>query len=108
MTSLSQETCKSCQGQTDALKGEELCKLAEEVTGWDVVDEHHIQKHFEFDDFKAALGFVNRVGEVAEQEGHHPNICFTYGEADIKIFTHSVDGLSRADFVLAAKIDELQ
>lgn len=108
MSSLAQETCKPCQGQTDALKGDELSKLADQIEGWDVVEEHHIQKHFEFDDFNDALTFVNRVGEVAEQQGHHPNICFTYGEADIKIFTHAVDGLSRADFVLAAKIDELE
>jgi 4a-hydroxytetrahydrobiopterin dehydratase len=108
MTSLAQETCKPSQGQQDALKGEELHKLASQVEGWDVVEEHHIEKHFEFDDFKNALAFVNSVGRVAEEQGHHPDICFTYGQADIKIFTHSVDGLSRADFVLAAKIDELQ
>jgi 4a-hydroxytetrahydrobiopterin dehydratase len=105
---LAQEQCKPCSGQEEALKGEALRELADQLEGWDVVEEHHLQKHFDFDDFAAALAFVNRVGEVAEQEGHHPNIRFTYGKADVKIFTHAVDGLSRADFVLAAKIDQIE
>jgi 4a-hydroxytetrahydrobiopterin dehydratase len=70
-----------------------------------VVDGHHLRKSYKFKNFQDALAFVNRVGAVAEAEGHHPDISFTWGRARIEIWTHSVDGLSESDFVLAAKVD---
>lgn len=69
--------------------------------------EHHLHKTFRFKDFKATLEFVNRVGAIAEQEGHHPDICFGWGKATIEIWTHKIDGLTESDFILAAKIDEV-
>jgi 4a-hydroxytetrahydrobiopterin dehydratase len=105
-TELREKKCVPCEQGGEALKGEELADYAEAVGDWDVVDEHHITRTFEFDNFKQALAFVNRVGELAEDEGHHPNICFTWGEAEITLYTHKIDGLSEADFVMAAKIDE--
>jgi len=84
-----------------------LEQFAKQVPQWQVVSEHHLLRSFSFPDFRHALAFVNRVGELAEQQGHHPDICFTWGKADVKIFTHKINGLSESDFVLAAKIDRL-
>ena len=108
-TCLKDKTCAACSGGAAPLKGEELKKFAEQIDdAWNVVDEHHLKREFKFNDFAAALKFVNRVGEVAEQENHHPEITFTYGKATIRLHTHKIDGLSEADFILAAKIDELR
>ncbi|MFP3854772.1 MAG: 4a-hydroxytetrahydrobiopterin dehydratase [Anaerolineales bacterium] len=95
-------------GGAEPLQGEELKKLADELNnGWEVVDEHHLEKEYSFDDFQAALDFTNRVGELAEEADHHPEICLTWGKASITIWTHSIGGLSEADFVFAAKADRL-
>ena len=79
-------------------------KLAE---GWQVVDDHHLEKRYEFDDFAGALAFTNKVGEMAESVNHHPKICLSWGYAEITVWTHSIGGLHEADFVFAAKADEL-
>jgi 4a-hydroxytetrahydrobiopterin dehydratase len=89
------------------LKGDEIEKLSTQLEVWAVVNEHHLQKSYTFKDFGETLAFVNRVGELAEQQGHHPDICFGWGKADITIWTHKIDGLTESDFVLAAKIDKL-
>lgn len=90
------------------MEEEEWSEMLERLDqGWKVVEGHHLRRKFSFDDFEEALEFVNKVGEIAEREGHHPNICFTWGEAEIKIFTHEIDGLHENDFILASKIDEL-
>ena len=81
--------------------------LKSQVTGWQVINEHHLSKTFTFPDFQKALDFVNRVGAIAEQQGHHPDITFTWGKAEITMWTHSIDGLTESDFVMAAKIDAL-
>ena len=70
-------------------------------------EEHHITKTFSFPDFRQALGFVNRVGEVAEEQGHHPDICLSWGKVEVKLWTHKIDGLTESDFIMAAKIDRL-
>jgi len=108
MTSeLAQKKCKPCEGNEEPLKGEALRKLqAQLADGWEVVDEHHLEKSYSFDDFRQALDFTNRVGEAAEQEGHHPDIYLTYGKVDLKIWTHKISGLSESDFIFAAKADE--
>lgn len=104
---LASRECVPCGGGTPRLEGKELARFAARVEGWNVVEEHHLTKHYGFDDFKTAQAFVNRVGEIAEREGHHPDIAFGWGYADIKIFTHAIDGLSESDFILAAKIERL-
>ncbi len=107
-TSLANEKCVPCRGGVPALKGEELSALARELdNGWRVVDEHHLEKEFAFPDFAQALAFTNRVGALAEEEGHHPDIYLAWGKVRVTIWTHKVDGLTRSDFVLAAKIDRL-
>jgi len=90
-----------------ALSAAEIEPLAAQVSGWQVVEEHHLQKAYKFADFRETLEFVNRIGELAEQQGHHPDICFGWGKADISIWTHKINGLTESDFVLAAKIDKL-
>ncbi len=107
VSSLAAKHCVPCRGGVPPLKGEELRKLAAQVPDWKVVDEHHITKTFLFPDFKTALDFVNRVGAVAEQEGHHPDLTLTWGRVDVKTYTHKIDGLTESDFILAAKIDQL-
>ncbi len=99
--------CVPCKGGVPPLKGEKLVELAQQVAGWEVVEEHHLAKSFPFPDFRKALAFVNRVGELAEEQGHHPDIYLTWGKADITIWTHKINGLTESDFILAAKIDQL-
>jgi len=94
-------------GGVPPLKGEALQALQRQVEGWNVVEEHHLFKSFKFPDFRKALDFVNRVGEIAEEQGHHPVITLTWGKAEIKIYTHKINGLTESDFILAAKIDTL-
>ncbi len=107
MSELAVKKCVPCQAGAPPLRGEALQALQKQVEGWDVVEEHHLFKAFKFSDFRNALDFVNRVGEVAEQAGHHPVITLTWGKAEIKIYTHKIDGLTESDFILAAKIDAL-
>ena len=107
MSGLSQKECVPCRGGVPPLKGDEIEKLSVQLTEWQVVDEHHLIKTYRFRDFAEALAFVNRLGELAEQQGHHPDICFGWGKAEVSIWTHKIDGLTESDFVLAAKIDRL-
>jgi len=107
MSDLAERQCVPCRGGVPPLKGDELNSLAGRLPGWEVVNEHHLRKHFEFKNFRESLDFVNRVGELAEDQGHHPDICFGWGKAEITIWTHKIDGLTESDFVLAAKIDRL-
>ena len=108
MAELADRQCVPCRGGVPPLKGEELGKLEVQVPGWSVVDEHHLVRTFGFPDFVQALDFVNRVGELAEQQGHHPDIYLAWGKAEIKIWTHKINGLTESDFVLAAKINRLR
>jgi 4a-hydroxytetrahydrobiopterin dehydratase len=103
--SLAEKHCVPCHGGVPALKGEELEKMRGQVSGWQVVEQHHLTKSFSFPDFRTALNFVNQVGEIAETEGHHPDLFLAWGKVDVKIWTHKVDGLTESDFILAAKID---
>ena len=105
MTELANRNCVPCRGDTPPLKGEELDGLRRQVPDWEVVEEHHLRRAFKFKNFREALGFVNRVGELAEEQGHHPDISFGWGYAEVTVFTHKIDGLTESDFVLAAKVD---
>ena len=104
--SLADKHCVPCRGGVPPLKGDDLRRLADQLSGWQVIDEHHITKTFLFPDFKQALEFVNRAGAVAEAEGHHPDILLAWGKAEVKTYTHKIDGLTESDFILAAKIDQ--
>jgi 4a-hydroxytetrahydrobiopterin dehydratase len=89
------------------MKGIELTRILKQVPQWNAVDEHHIIRSFTFPDFKRALDFVNRVGDVAESQGHHPDILLAWGKAEITLWTHKINGLTQSDFIMAAKIDRL-
>lgn len=104
---LASRECVSCGGDVPRLEGAALERFAAGLEGWRVVDAHHLTRHYDFKDFAASLAFVNSIGEIAEREGHHPDIAFGWGYADIKILTHAIDGLSESDFILAAKIERL-
>ncbi len=102
------EKCVPCKGGVPPLKGAELAATVAELGGgWRVVDEHHLEKNFTFPDFAQALSFTNAVGAIAEREGHHPDIYLAWGKARVQMWTHKVDGLTRSDFILAAKIDQI-
>lgn len=107
MTKLAEKHCVPCRGGISPLRGAELVSLAEQLPDWTIVEEHHIARSFRFPDFKTGLDFVNRVGTVAEAEGHHPDLCLAWGKVEVQIFTHKIRGLTESDFVMAAKIDEL-
>ena len=105
MTDLADQKCVPCQGGVPPLQGEELRTIAARVADWKLAAEHHIERRFEFPDFVQALAFVNVVGALAEEEGHHPDLYLAWGCVEVKIWTHKIDGLTESDFVLAAKID---
>lgn len=108
MSELAEKECVPCQGGVPPLKGEELLKLHEQLgNGWKLVDEHHIEKEYKFKNFREALDFTNRVGELAEEQGHHPDIYLSWGKVRLRLFTHKIDGLTESDFVFAAKADRL-
>lgn len=103
---LSKKSCTPCKGGVPPLKGEPLAHLYRQLSkGWNVIDEHHLEKEYLFKNFRDALAFTNKVGEIAEQEGHHPDIFLSYGKVKIQLWTHKINGLSESDFILAAKCD---
>jgi 4a-hydroxytetrahydrobiopterin dehydratase len=106
VTKLAEKHCVPCRGGVPPLQGEQLIPYAEQLPDWNIDEEHHLAKSFPFPDFKAGLDFVNRVGAVAEAEGHHPDLCLAWGKVDVQIYTHKINGLTESDFVLAAKIDQ--
>jgi 4a-hydroxytetrahydrobiopterin dehydratase len=111
MTSLADKTCVPCRGGTPPLTGKELADIRRQLpesSEWNVVNEHHLVRAYKFPDFRSALAFVNKVGEIAEEQGHHPDIVLGWGKVEITTWTHAVDGLTESDFILAAKIDRLQ
>ena len=105
---LAKKHCVPCQGGIPAVKGSELVALLKSLgEGWKVVDEHHLEKEYVFKNFRKALEFTNKVGELAEAEGHHPDIYLSWGKVKITLWTHKIDGLTESDFILAAKCDQL-
>ena len=107
MSELATKECVPCKGGVPPLAGKELEALAQQVPKWKVVEGHHITRAFTFPDFKQALAFVNKVGYLAESQGHHPDILLSWGKAEITTWTHKINGLTESDFILAAKIDTL-
>ena len=106
MTELAKKECVPCRGGVPPVKGSELAALHRELgDAWQVVDEHHLEREYRFDDFRQALDFTIKVGEMAEEQQHHPDILLTWGLVKITIWTHKIDGLTESDFVFAAKAD---
>ncbi len=108
MSDLASKTCVPCKGGVPALKGTELAKLHAQLPGWQVINEHHLQKTFKFPDFKTALEYVNKAGGIAEEQGHHPDLLLKWGEVQVTIWTHKIDGLTESDFIMAAKLDKVR
>jgi 4a-hydroxytetrahydrobiopterin dehydratase len=107
MSDLFKKKCIECQTGTPPLKTEALKKLKSQINPhWELVKQAQITREFLFKNFKQALEFTNQIGQLAEQEGHHPNIELSWGRAKVTLFTHKINGLSENDFILAAKIDE--
>jgi 4a-hydroxytetrahydrobiopterin dehydratase len=108
MSALAEKECVACKGGVPALKGRDLSNLARQLDGgWRVMNEHHLEKEYKFKDFREALDFTNKVGELAEAQNHHPDILLTWGKVTLTIWTHKVDGLTESDFVLGAKADKI-
>jgi 4a-hydroxytetrahydrobiopterin dehydratase len=105
---LALKECVPCKGGVPPLKGDELNRLAQQLgETWRVIGEHHLEREFKFKDFRAALEFTNRVGELAEQQNHHPDIYLAWGKVKLTLWTHKIDGLTESDFVFAAKVNKL-
>ena len=103
---LSQKHCVPCRGGILPLKGLELKRLYDQLgKGWQVISEHHLEKDYLFKNFKDALDFTVKIGELSEAEGHHPDIYLAWGKVKLTLWTHKIEGLSESDFILAAKID---
>jgi 4a-hydroxytetrahydrobiopterin dehydratase len=102
---LEDKECVPCKGSVAALRGAALNQLKHELSGWEVVNEHHLHKTYAFPDFMTGLAFVNRAGAIAEEQGHHPDLLLAWGRVEVTIFTHTIEGLTESDFILAAKID---
>ena len=105
---LVESKCVPCQGGIEPLKGQAIYNLAKDISlDWQVINEHHLEKEYKFKNFQQALNFVNLVGQLAESEGHHPDIYLSWGRVKLTIWTHKINGLHKNDFILAAKADEL-
>ncbi len=106
MSELAAKECIPCRGGVPPLKGKEIHTLQEKLGGgWKVVEEHHLEKEYPFKNFRQALDYTNRVGELAEAQGHHPDIYLAWGKVKLSIWTHKIDGLTESDFIFAAKSD---
>ncbi len=105
--SLINKKCVPCEKGTKAFTKEQVEEGLKQLVLWKVIDDSHLKKVYTFPDFKSAWMFVNEVADLAESEGHHPDILLSWGKVVITLFTHSVKGLTENDFILAAKIDQL-
>ena len=108
MNELASKQCVPCRGGTPPLKGGALAELHHRLgKGWQVINEHHLEKEYRFANFRQALDFTNQIGELAEANNHHPDIYLAWGKVKVTLWTHKIDGLTESDFVMAAKIEEL-
>ena len=108
MSDLASKQCVPCKGGVSPLRGPELQALHRRLgDAWSVVGEHHLEREYRFADFAQALAFVNRVGAMAEEQSHHPDLLLSWGRTRVTIWTHKIDGLTESDFVFAAKCDRL-
>src|SRR5580765_3155595 len=108
ISDLASKQCVPCKGGVRPLKGAILGTLEHQHGGgWQVVDQHDVENEDDFKNFREALDFTNRVGELAEEQGHHPDIYLAWGKVKLTFWTHKIDGLTESDFVFAAKVDRL-
>ncbi len=108
MSELAEKECVPCKGGVPPLTGDELKALYAQLgNGWQVVNEHHLEKAYKFKNFREALDFTVKVGELAEAQGHHPDIYLAWGKVKLTVWTHKIDGLTESDFIYAAKVDQL-
>lgn len=107
MSELASKTCVPCRGGVPPMDAQDAERYLAQVEGWGHSDHRRISRTFVFPDFAGALDFANRVGEIAEAEGHHPDLLVAWGRVEVTIWTHKVNGLTESDFILAAKIDQL-
>jgi 4a-hydroxytetrahydrobiopterin dehydratase len=106
MSVLAEKECIPCKGGVPPLKGAELAGLHRELAGeWKVVGEHHLEKDYKFKNFREALDFTIKIGELAEAQAHHPDIYLAWGKVKLTIWTHKIEGLTESDFIFAAKAD---
>jgi len=106
MEDLARKKCIPCTAGTPPLKGAALQPFSKQLgEGWKVVEEHHLEKEYTFKNFKQALEFTNKIGRIAEEEGHHPDILLSWGKVKVILWTHKINGLSESDFIMAAKCD---
>ena len=105
---LASKQCIPCQGGVPPVGGEQLCSLSNGIASeWTVIEGHHLERTWRFKNFREALDFTNKVGELSEQQGHHPDIELSWGRVKLTIFTHKIDGLTESDFIFAAKVDKI-
>ena len=108
MSKLAERQCVPCKAGVPPLKGEALTELEVQLDpGWEIVDDHHLSKLYKFRNFADALAYVNAVGAMAEEQGHHPDLHLAWGRVQVEIWTHKIKGLNEADFIFAAKCDTL-
>jgi 4a-hydroxytetrahydrobiopterin dehydratase len=107
MTDLANKTCVPCKGDTPPLQSDDIESLRRQIPEWEIVEDHHLKRTFRFKNFKEALRFVNEVGGIAEEQGHHPDIGFGWGFAEVTVWTHKINGLTESDFVFAAKVERI-
>lgn len=106
VSELAKKDCVPCKGGTPPLVGKGLQDLTVRLgNDWRVIDDHHLEKEYTFKNFVDALAFTNRVGAIAEEQGHHPDIYLSWGKVRLTIWTHSINGLTESDFILGAKAD---
>jgi 4a-hydroxytetrahydrobiopterin dehydratase len=103
---LASKTCVPCRGGVPPLSMDVASRLMEQLDGW-AFEQGHLAKSYHFPDFAGALAFVNRIGAISEEQGHHPDLYMTWGKVSLEIWTHKIDGLTESDFILAAKFDEV-
>ena len=108
MSELAEKQCVPCRGGVPPLADEEIRPLAAQLPDWKVIESHHLDRSYTFGNFREALAFTNRVGELAEEQGHHPDIYLAWGKVGIQLWTHKINGLTESDFVMAAKIERLR
>jgi 4a-hydroxytetrahydrobiopterin dehydratase len=108
MSELAQKECVPCKGGVPPLKGESLKALSSQLLDWRVINEHHLERDYKFENFREALEFTNKVGELAEKLNHHPDIYLAWGKVKLTLWTHKIDGLTESDFIFAAKVNQLK